>query len=261
MPSTIVVPSDFSPTSDNAVERAAALAILRGAQLRVVHGVAEGESPARVQAEQDRLGVLVQAVAQCWSRNSPETPSRIDLAFDAFPAASPSEAVARALATYQPELVVMASHGGSVMAPSVAESLVATAPCDVLVVHKGDNGRWPAVAGPILVAVDFSENSRRALDRIRQFDPGNLRAVCVAPEGDAAAKAGHELSAWAGPGVETEVAVGEDVARVLGEVATRIGAVLIVVGTRGMSGYQRLVVGSVAGQVTRTAHVPVLTVH
>jgi nucleotide-binding universal stress UspA family protein len=45
------------------------------------------------------------------------------------------------------------------------------------------------------------------------------------------------------------------------ETATKVGADLIVMGTHGRRGVARALIGSVAEQLVRTSHVPVLTVH
>ena len=53
---------------------------------------------------------------------------------------------------------------------------------------------------------------------------------------------------------------GERIASVIVEEAKRWPADLIVIGTHGRSGFSRILFGSVAEGVVRTAHVPVLLV-
>jgi nucleotide-binding universal stress UspA family protein len=151
-----------------------------------------------------------------------------------------------------------------------------------------ENSADAAAASPpqcILVAVDFSEYAERALAwafRIGEACGAKVHAVHAlslialalgdeahpeAPDferrakahadaqlaalADAAKQKGHEL--------QTHRADGNPADRIVHE-AERLGADLIVMGTHGRSGLDRLMLGSVADRVLRTAHVPVLTV-
>ncbi len=139
---------------------------------------------------------------------------------------------------------------------------------------------------PILVAVDFAEASRRALETAQAIAAG-LRApimllhvytlplymypgieplpvpppVAFEPELDAATrKAIAAFGASYGiPASRTLVREGDPVDEILATVAT-IGAQMIVMGTHGRRGLSHLLLGSVAEQVVRRASVPVLTV-
>ena len=64
----------------------------------------------------------------------------------------------------------------------------------------------------------------------------------------------------AGVAVDAEVDVGP-IAETIAERAAALGADLIAIGTRGLSGFKHLLLGSVAERVLRTAPCPVLTVH
>jgi nucleotide-binding universal stress UspA family protein len=61
-----------------------------------------------------------------------------------------------------------------------------------------------------------------------------------------------------GPEVQLHVTLGEPGEAILAE-ARRLGAGLIVMGTRGRKGWQHMMLGSVAERIVRTAPVPVLT--
>ena len=56
------------------------------------------------------------------------------------------------------------------------------------------------------------------------------------------------------------VAGGKRIANVIVEEAKRCSAELIIIGTHGRSGFSRLLLGSVAEGVVRTAHIPVLLI-
>ena len=64
----------------------------------------------------------------------------------------------------------------------------------------------------------------------------------------------------AGPQVTSQLALGSDVARALVDLAEEANADLIVVATRQVSAMRRWFLGSVADEVIRAAHCPVVTV-
>lgn len=137
----------------------------------------------------------------------------------------------------------------------------------------------------ILVAVDFSPHSRKALeyaiDLAKKFGaklhlvhayhlpiqiampdqiviPGNLWADVR----DAAARKldkSAQLVTGASVAVETHLTEAQPSVGIV-EVASKIGADLIVMGTRGLSGVKHVLLGSVAERTVRMAHCPVLTV-
>ncbi len=138
----------------------------------------------------------------------------------------------------------------------------------------------------ILVPVDFSEHSTAALEAAvelaRVFDskihllhcyqiqPGSMSPYAVAipssyfPEiRDAASR---HLAEWqekhvpAGIPVETSM-MSEAPSEAIVETAKKIGADLIVMGTRGLSGFKHVMLGSVAERTVRFAPCSVMTVH
>lgn len=141
----------------------------------------------------------------------------------------------------------------------------------------------------IVCAVDFSECSRRGLDlavslarwyeaRISvvhvysvaaaptAFAPGDL--AVVAPIAMSAVERDlltHDLSAFVAPAkangvsIELRLAEGTPWREIVG-LASATHAHLLVMGTHGRSGFERLLLGSVAEKVLRTAPCPVLTV-
>jgi nucleotide-binding universal stress UspA family protein len=139
----------------------------------------------------------------------------------------------------------------------------------------------------ILYPTDFSETSRHALDQavaIARWYESRLIALHViqaplfpqppllfagipkAPSVVSEHQAREEeLRAWLEPahraGVKTDLIVedGNPVSRILDRAKSR-GADLIVMGTHGLSGFERFILGSVAEKVLRKATCPVLTV-
>ena len=139
----------------------------------------------------------------------------------------------------------------------------------------------------ILCPVDFSDYSRRALDHaiaiarwykstitvLHVFSAGRVAAVGMGPmvlEPIVVTPADRDqlladLNAFAegesAPGVTIDAAVREGNAAVeVLEYASSMNADLLVIGTHGRSGFERLLLGSVAERVLRKARCPVMTV-
>ena len=138
----------------------------------------------------------------------------------------------------------------------------------------------------ILVPVDFSEHSERALDAAvsvaRHFGAELLLFHCyplpipsltgvpstVTPESYVEAirsAALQRVVQWRdkarAQGVRAEAEIGAGApASEIAALAETIGADLIVIGTRGLGGLQNLLLGSVAERTVRIAPCPVLTV-
>ena len=139
----------------------------------------------------------------------------------------------------------------------------------------------------ILCPIDFSEHSRRALDHavaiarwyeaavtvLHVFSPVTVAAVGAAPvvfEPMVLAPVGRDrlladtkafAAAESAPGVAIEAVVreGSTAAEILKQAAS-MRADLLVIGTHGRSGFERLFVGSVAETVLRKSSCPVMTV-
>lgn len=138
----------------------------------------------------------------------------------------------------------------------------------------------------LLVGIDFSEISLRALDHAlglaRAFQ-ANVHIAHAVPLLRYAL--GHEAEATdptfelklkaelmdrlneiarnhplQGKPLEVSLRDGSP-ARVIPDLADKLNCDLIVIGTHGHTGFQHLVLGSVAERIVRTARVPVLTVH
>ena len=91
-----------------------------------------------------------------------------------------------------------------------------------------------------VITAEFENNIRRDVQKQLDVALAEARAAGVNARGEILA--GHA-------------------ARRLAELGEKIGASMIVVGTHGRTGLKKLVVGSVAGQLTALATCPVLTVH
>jgi universal stress protein A len=145
---SILVPTDFSKPSDAAVQYATGMALALGAQLYLVHvpgktgehfeanfPVGQFETAAR-----ERLGTLV--APDDLARLRPEYALRIG---------APAEEIVRYADARDVDLIIMGTHGRSGVAHlllgSVAEQVVRTAPCPVLLVRHPKGAILKAQAG------------------------------------------------------------------------------------------------------------------
>jgi len=138
----------------------------------------------------------------------------------------------------------------------------------------------------ILVPVDFSDHSAAALETAIEFarvfganlhllhcyhlQPGGISpygiaipASCFSEIRDAATQ---RLADWQEKHVPEGIAVdasttSEAPSQAIVAAAREIGADLIVMGTRGLSGFKHVLLGSVADRTVRLAPCPVMTVH
>lgn len=138
----------------------------------------------------------------------------------------------------------------------------------------------------ILVPVDFSDHSAKALEmavavakafggaEVHLLHCYQIQPVGVSPYGivlpetfdrDIREAASRQLDDWrqkvAAEGIEAEAHLSSMFPSVaIGETATEVGADLVVMGTRGLSGIKHVLLGSVAERTLRVAPCPVLTV-
>ena len=122
----------------------------------------------------------------------------------------------------------------------------------------------------IVVGYDFTEASDDALSwalELAQPLQANVHVVHIADSSDDSDPKVVERRAAlarvaddAGPRVTSQLALGSDVAQALVDLSEEGNADLIVVATRQMSAMQRWFLGSVANELIRAAHCPVVTV-
>jgi nucleotide-binding universal stress UspA family protein len=295
MIATIVAGVDLSAPSDQALERAAALAELRGAKLIIVHAQADdapianagnamleqlGEVSAAMRAElARRLGQRVDALrargvdAEVITRTGP-----------------PAEVIAAVASERDAQLIVVGTHGATgisrFLIGSVASSVLRHATCDVLVC-RGTSGASPFLHP--LVATDFSATAARALRNTAElcaagaaieivhawqlpagswgatllgqarFPWSTVRDAVLASAREQADALVAAHGALAHP-LHVELVQGPP-ASVITHTAERGGHDLIAIGTHGLRGFRRLLLGSVAESTIRHAPCSVLVAH
>jgi nucleotide-binding universal stress UspA family protein len=271
----IMVPTDGSPLSARALPLAEAIANAQGAEIVLVR-VLEPFNPYGMAVESYRKPkVYDELVASLHSAASKELASMVDTitsrggtARTMVLAGSPPDGLLRAEAELQPDLVVMASHGRSGLARfalgSVAERLVREGNTPVLIVHslhpldqKLDFALVPLDGSPL------AEQAIPMVETLAGQPVRQVRLMRAVTRPEEATEARRYLEGIrvrlqsADLEVTTEVRVDNPVAAIR-DAAER--ADLIVLATHGRGGFDRLRHGSVAEQITREAHLPVLLV-
>jgi len=162
------------------------------------------------------------------------------------------------------DLIVVGSRGlgsiGSLLLGSVSTEVVERSPVPVLVARTDHVGR-------AVLAMDGSAMARAAERTVRalpMFSGVEVSVVTVAgeddvPAGAAVAEAAALRLRQSGVSADAVIRRGEPAAGIL-EAARDVGADLIVVGSRGLSGLKRLALGSVSRNVVAAAPVSVLVV-
>ena len=290
----LLVPTDFSSASDDALAFAKRLAEPLGASLDVIHAFEDPFTTAAFAAEvytplppSLREDLLREADRRLAERLPVEQRVRFN-GTSAIVPGPPARAIVDYAAQHGTDLIVLGTHGRTgaqhLLLGSVAERVIRTAPCPVLTVRQAPE----RAIRTILVPTDFSESSDAALEYAVRLaerlgasvqllhvldDPfladglaveayiSEAPAVRTALLEDARSRlANQPIPAHASALiVEREVLFGHG-ASTIAEYAGARAADLIVMGTHGRSGLVHLLMGSIAERLVRTAPCPVLTV-
>jgi nucleotide-binding universal stress UspA family protein len=292
----ILLATDGSPEAERALGMAATLSEKLGAELQVV-SVEPMPDPlswpeARIMSPELRGDIRERAeeAARKLLEDQVEKIEERDLVVSEVHAVAgrPDTEIVRVAEEVGAGLVVLGSRGlGPVrraVMGSVSLSVVHHSHGSVLVV-RGEGDDLP---GPILLAVDGSEQARVAAEAAAEISASTgsvLHVVFVMPAADHlyghhyysrelqesireqaeddSRKFLDEQVGWleehGGRVEDTHMAVGRPDAEIV-KLAEELGAGLTVVGSRGLGGVRRALVGSVSDSVVRHAHGPVLVV-
>lgn len=287
----ILVGSDLSPVSDEAVRQGLALADVRGNELAVCHVLPEPQLRTLFPQEHERdvgaLLALQPRIADALRAQVRRLLTGEEPPFDVFVEQGSDyvELIARG-EEWKAGLIVVGSHGrsglGRLFSSSVAEHVVRYATSAVLVAR-------PRHEGAILVATDLSdpaqlaieagarEASRRqrplvivhateALSRRTEPAMALLGAIPVLETPDITAQRAalakqiiqDALARFSAPG-EIRIVDGDPTSEVL-KLVEALPAELLVVSTRGRSNVSRVMLGSVAATLVEKAPCSVLAV-
>jgi nucleotide-binding universal stress UspA family protein len=201
----------------------------------------------------------------------------------------PEDSIVKIARETRADLITIGTHGRTgwdrLQLGNTAEALLRNAPCPVLTVHAATVADAPlnqrrVKVKRMLVALDFSapsEAALRAATRLaQQFDARAILVHALGPSassqpgrGHAGESAGHRAdrqfqravaAAQAEPCVVDRIVERGNPVDVILDQARRVMTDLIVMGTNGRRGVERLVLGSVAESVVRRAGCPVLVV-
>ncbi|MDX1420254.1 MAG: universal stress protein [Rubricoccaceae bacterium] len=275
--------TDYTAGAERAFSHAAYLAALHGAELHVLHAVAAPRPGPLDRLDEVRITAEEVAEQLRLPTEAPAPGEPVALVEVEREGADSADVVLDYVREADVDLVVMGTHGrrglDRLLSGSVAEAVVRRAPCPVLVVPPGSDP-----AGPIrriLAPVDFSEAAHEAarhahalatrygarLDLLHVVDETLLRPAYVpllgsfqVGEAEAVARAQMQLRELAqdlGDGdISVCALVGHPALTIL-DVADAEETDLLVIGSHGRSGIERLVLGSVAERVLRAARCPV----
>jgi len=283
----ILLPTDLSESADHAMRQAVELAVQFQARLDVFHVVTlHAADPGGLKDSlEGYLKNLEEEVFADLSQRSDMIKRRgVSVEVGVERSVSASEAIVDKASEIGAELIVMGTHGrtgvGKLLLGSVAEQVVQHAGCDVMTVGK--DAKVAESAGgfdPVLVPVDFADHSEKAITAgKRLLSTGGkliLQHVVSAPIHPSFYAAGvtrmfevdPELptrvrerlgSLYDGP-AELVVTEGHAAQEIL-KAADAHNVQVIVMGTRGLTGLDHVLLGSVTERVIRKAGVPVLAV-
>jgi nucleotide-binding universal stress UspA family protein len=294
----ILCPVDFSSTSERALDYAMALARRLDARVTLLHtynlpsvlmpdGVLLPNAEALTTVSADHQQMLDRLAETRAGRLVPLT-TKLRLG-------SPAQEVLAAIREETPDLVVMGTHGRTglqhVLLGSIAERVVRASTVPVMTIrepHAGDAHAQVLTVEMkrIACAVDFSDASAKALSYAatlaRRLGAELLLVHVCATLAYAMASESYTVrpdllielkahlkgelealaAAQARPGLKVTSQLIEGVPyKAIHEAAQQSHADMIVVGTHGRTGFEHLLLGSVAERLVRTSSLPVVTVH
>jgi nucleotide-binding universal stress UspA family protein len=283
----ILLPTDLSESADRALEQAVELAAQHRAKIDILHVVTLPHfdaAEARSALDAYMAKVEKEVFDDLATRSDAIRTRGLAVSTVIVRRSYPAEAILENVTEAEPDLVVMGTHGRSglrkLLLGSVAARIVLEAPCPVMTVAsdariaEGENG-----FDPILVPVDFTEHSERAIEAANALRAPSGRLILehvvsspVHPslyaggvskllelQPELASVIGKKLSElFQGPSeiVVTEGSIVEEILAISG----RWKAQLIVMGTRGLNRQDYLLLGSVTERVIGRAKVPVLAI-
>jgi nucleotide-binding universal stress UspA family protein len=288
-PRNILAATDYSETAERAVALAGILALRFSADLHLLHVAVLVEGSNLDEGSRDQLDHL-QAISEETRRELLEKSSRSDdvsvtpLLVRGF---DPDEVIVETASNLGCDLIVMGTHGrrglSHLFLGSVAERVVRTSPAPVLTLRADAVVELDGVTR-ILVPYDFSDASADAIRHAAAWAdavngeitllhvvepvvypefysvdilPDNLMMRLTTRSEEALVEAAAEL--LDGRASSTLVEVGR-AADTIVNLADPDRFDLVVMATRGLSGLEHVLLGSVAESVLRRCRVPMLTV-
>ena len=287
-PKTILVPIDFSPTSECALGLAGELAGAFEAEIHLLHVRATLDNPIMSLEDLDEVK-HVRAMADARvqqalekSAHGIDAPTHCHVCREAVPA----DAIIEAVSEHNCDLVIMGTNGRRglkrLLTGSVAQEVVHHSPVPVLTIRVDADD--PCLPQKILVAVDFSETSIEAVEWAATVAPAldaeitllhvvetliypDFYALDSLPEVRLKEVTSHCHRSLSDIAKEYLANVPSTTAVIQAHPAQGIASFaeendhdLVVLATKGLSGVTHALFGSVAERLVRLSEVPVLTV-
>ena len=288
----ILFPTDFSEGAKQAFPQAAFLADWYDAELHVLN--VTGRHRHDYEQDRERFPVSTETLTE-WLRGSGEADSEaawpdlyaLSITQEQIESSVPSEVIIDYTENEEIDLVVMGTHGrrgiDRMLFGSVTEEVVRRAPCPVFTVRSGAEGAPDKAVRRVLAPVDFSEASEAAVHHAKEIAltyGAEINLLHVVEEPLYPAAYGMEPINFPTQDVvdQVEKQLGDLVREEIGYEHTLIEARvghpptaildyvedndvdLIVIATRGRTGLERMLLGSVTERVLRRSPVPVLIV-
>ena len=139
LPKVILVPIDFSPNAEQALDYASELAAKLGATVHMVHAIATLPSALQTALTEDMIQNLVNAHTEALEKLAA---NRQGASFGkaTVEVGDPRDVIAATVKKIDADLIVMGTHGrrglSRVVMGSVAEDVIRHAPCPVLTVRE-----------------------------------------------------------------------------------------------------------------------------
>jgi nucleotide-binding universal stress UspA family protein len=293
---TIVHPTDFSPSADRALAQVQKLAQMLGTEVHLIHKVVypAPRPPTELLSRLEDASEFERIVQESFEGPLREAQRGLDERLERLHASGVSAkahleqstevvtAIEELVEAIGAELIVMGTHGRTGgkrwLIGSVAEKVLRHVPCDVLTLHDdspiapADDGR--AGFGELLVTMDFSDGSRRAVDRAFELAGALNATVCgvhvlefrsfpleVEGPGERLRQRCEEaLRNELGERSASIVVAQGDVVSAIQKTSEVRGSSWVVMGTHGRTGLSHALIGSVAERTARLCRLPVMTV-
>lgn len=278
----ILAATGGSPWSDAAVSYAVALAAHMRAELRLlaVLNVSGVYAMPDVMTSSELLMESVEQQGQDLLAHAVDQAVEAGVSYAAvLKWGNVAETILQTAAEENCDLIVLGSRGLSgfkrLMLGSISNAVAAKAQCPVLLIKQPPAAQTPPWRR-VLVATGGSPWSDAAVEHALALAQAQHLEVCVlyvdsrrlrrgetdaslTSDGTNILALAEARAAAAGVSYETTLARGE-VSAVVVEMASRQHCDVIVIGSRGLTGFKRLMLGSISNAVAATAPVPVLIV-
>lgn len=276
---TVLVGTSLDEASDGVARVAAEIARAAGAEVHLVHAFAPplglGSEFGPSFLHEEALGAQEELARQLLE----EQAGRLGAA-SSFAAGAPHRVLPELAAQLGAGLLVVGAAAGPMarLLGSTADRVLRKAPCPVLVVRAGLSVPPARVLAPVDLSPLSAEAFRRGIGLLRAFGGGVVPGVealfvlsvvqrQVSPQftpEQVDRFAAEELERFVaahgeGADVRPKVRTGNAREEILAEIRES-GADLVLIGTHGLGGFDRLVIGSVAADVAREAPASVLVI-